>query len=111
MRGTFEYEITTLNDEATISKFRIVYSEGEGRRKLRSSVVLPQKDVLDKIKEFELSSWDGFNGNFPKDVLDGVSFTFLAIVNNGRRIYANGSENFPPHYEEFVRWLNEILAD
>ena len=55
--------------------------------------------------------WDGFHGKHPKNVKDGIMFDFRATVNDGQEIHADGSENFPKGYHDFVRELNKILTD
>lgn len=108
MRGTFEYEIICDDGEATVSKFRIVYENGEGRRKLRGSANLQVEDVCTKLNEFEISKWNGFFGKHPKNVSDGVMFDLTATLNGDKKLHAEGSENFPPHYHDLVRWFDEL---
>ena len=55
--------------------------------------------------------WDGFHGEHPKNVKDGIMFDFTATVNGGQTIYADGSANYPKGYNEFVRELNKMLAE
>ena len=38
-------------------------------------------------------------------------FDFRATVNDGQEIHADGSENFPKGYHDFVRELNKILTE
>ena len=56
-------------------------------------------------------SWDGFRGEHPKGVLDGTMFRMEATVNGGRRIRADGSQNFPKGYRELDAGIDEILKD
>jgi len=44
-------------------------------------------------------------------VKDGIMFDFRATVNDGQEIHADGSENFPKGYHDFVRELNKILTE
>ena len=41
----------------------------------------------------------------------GIMFDFRATVNDGQEIHAEGSENFPKGYHDFVRELNKILTE
>ena len=38
-------------------------------------------------------------------------FDFRATVNDGQKIHAVGSENFPKGYHDFVRELNKLLTE
>ncbi|MBO4411374.1 MAG: hypothetical protein J5794_04230 [Lachnospiraceae bacterium] len=42
-------------------------------------------------------------------MLDGIMFRLEAFVNGGRRIFADGSQNFPKHYRELTDWLYQTL--
>ena len=110
MRGSYECEIVCQGDKATVSKYEIRYVNNEDKRVLQNSVSLPCQQVVDKLNEFEIGAWDGFFGAHPADVSDGVMFDLEAVVNGDKSIHAEGSENFPPHYRELVRWFDELLA-
>ena len=68
----------------------------------------PLETVVAKLNAYDVGSWNGFHGKHPKYVLDGTMFTLEASVNGGKRLYADGSENFPRHYHELVQWLGEM---
>ena len=53
--------------------------------------------------------WNGFHGKHPRNVRDGEMFTFAAVVNEGEKISADGSENFPKNYRELKERLHVLL--
>ena len=59
----------------------------------------------------DVPHWNGFHGAHPKNVQDGIMFSFEASVNGGQVVSADGSANFPKGYHEFVRTLDEMLAE
>jgi len=109
MRGLTEYEIVMNGENAEISFYWINYTQGKDCRELDRRTVCGKETVIRLLNDCNVPSWDGFVGNHPKWVLDGTSFTFNASVNQGGKIYAHGSENFPKHYREFVNALNNFL--
>ena len=106
MRYACEYEIVASGDETTVSLYRIVGND----RELEKSVCLPTSEVLDAMKNTGVGRWNGFFGPHPKNVSDGEMFDFEARVNGGEVVAADGSENFPKGYREFVGWLRKVLA-
>ena len=67
--------------------------------------------ILKLLNDCELISWDGFHGDHPKDVKDGIMFSLKATVNGNRNIRAEGSENFPKHFRELWKGMDAILRD
>jgi len=55
--------------------------------------------------------WNGFEGKHPFGVKDGEMLSFRAVVNDGKIIKANGSENFPKNFNEFRKEINRILSE
>ena len=82
----------------------------EDKRMPKRKTVCSVDKVLTLLNDCELVSWDGFVGNHPKDVKDGIMFSLKATVNSGRKISAHGSENFPKHFREFRNGLNTLLT-
>ena len=109
MRSTTEYEIVMKDEGAEISLYSIVYSSGEDRRELCKRAVCSTESFLKLLNDCRLLSWDGFFGAHPKSVHDGMMFSLDATVNREEKIHANGSENFPKHYRDFVNGLNSVL--
>jgi len=108
MRFTTEYEIVMKDNEAEIVEYGIRYGKGEKRMPERKTVCSADS-VLKLLNDCELVSWDGFVGNHPKGVKDGIMFSLKATVNGGRKISAHGSENFPKHFRELRDGLNALL--
>ena len=110
MRSTREWEITAKGEEAEISLYFIKFGQQEDVRELEERAVCPISQALGLLNGSGVLSWDGFVGNHPKDVRDGIMFSLKATVNGSRKIYAHGSENFPEHFREFRDGLEAILS-
>ncbi len=109
MRHVTDYEIVMSGDEAEVSQYEIGYSDGEEVRHLDKRAVCSAGRALKLMNRCRLLSWDGFHGKHPKGIKDGKNFIFKATVNEGKEIYATGSQRFPPHYRDFTDGLYEIL--
>ncbi len=109
MRGTTEYEIVTKDDIAEVSFYRIRYTQSQDSRELDRRVVCSKETIIKLLNGCHILSWRGFVGECPKDVLDGIAFTFEATVNQDKKIYARGSQNFPEYYGDFINGLRDIL--
>ena len=109
MRGSTEYEIVMNDDKAEISFYWIKYIQGKDCRELDRRALCSKDTVLKLLNDCDILSWNGFVGNHPKGVLDGIMFTFNADVDQDIKIYARGSANFPKHYREFVNGLHSML--
>ncbi len=110
MRFQYEYEILNHGEQTEITQYSLYYQNGEEQKRKECSTHCDTEEVVNKLNEYKLMSWDGFHGKHPRDVKDGVMFTLTAAVNDGQVVKAEGSENFPEHYREFIRWLNDILS-
>lgn len=108
MRITEEYEIVPDGDGARITHYFIRYDGKEDRREPQRSARRPIKDVLALLNDCDVPAWDGFHGKHPKFVTDGTMFRFEATVNGDRRIFADGSENFPKHFRDFREGLSRL---
>ncbi len=109
MRGGAEYEILMKGEEAEVTEYRYRYSDGKEERIPERQVLCGAEEVLNILNSCRLLSWDGFHGPHPRGVLDGKTFRLEAFVNGGRRIFADGSQNFPKHYRELTDWLYQTL--
>ncbi len=109
MRHVTDYEIVNRGDEAEISQYAVGYCDGEEVRQLQKRAVCSAKRALKLMNKCRLLSWDGFHGQRPKGIKDGKNFIFKATVNEGKEIYATGSQRFPPCYRDFTDGLYEML--
>lgn len=107
MRISTEYELTG-GVNPTLSRYFIRYT-GKDERELDVSVPCTSEEMTALLNTCHVGSWDGFHGNHPRGVSDGVMFNFTATVNGGETIKAHGSENFPDGYRELVRALDGLL--
>ena len=111
MRGVADYELTVKDGEALLSLYHPRYENGKDVRVLDKSVPVPPEQAIKLLNDCKLMSWDGFSGKHPRGVLDGTMFRLDAVVNDGKKIHADGSQNFPKGYYElkdaFYRMLDE----
>lgn len=112
MRGTYEYEVSATDKNfADISFYSVRYDGKEDKRIPEGSARIPVDEMLKILNDFNIFSWDGFKGKHPRGVLDGTMFRFEAAVNEDCKITAEGSENFPDHYKDLIRFLCEKLRN
>lgn len=111
MRITEEYEIKADSDKAEISYYTFSYAGGQDEKVLKKRTMCDTVTVIDALNSFDFVSWNGFHGKHPKGVLDGRMFSLSATLNGGQTLNADGSENFPKHFNEFRQWLYEVLKD
>lgn len=109
MRGTTDYEIVMKGDAAQVTEYRIRY-DMDGKRVPERQATCSAEKVMKLLNDCELTAWDGFHGKHPSGVKDGIMFSLQATVNNGRKIKAEGSENFPKHFREFRDGLHAMLS-
>lgn len=110
MRGGHVYEITETDGITELRLYREVYSGGENSLALEKSVVCDPAALIEMMNTCGVLRWDGFHGKHPKNVSDGIMFTFTASVNGGQVINADGSANFPKGYRDFMNYLDGLLA-
>lgn len=110
MRYRYEYAITQDDDTAKVTRYNIILKDGKDVRERECSVNVPAEKLVSLCNSCSILKWDGFNGKHPKGVSDGVMFTLKASVNGSEQIHANGSENFPKHYKEFMSELDSLLT-
>ena len=75
---------------------------------LVATVTIDTQLVIDILNEYDILSWDGFNGERPKDVEDGTDFYIDAKI-NGKSIEAEGHTVFPENFDPFVKWIDSAL--
>ena len=109
MRFHETYEIINEPPYATVSRYRNVFIDGEDRLELDCMVTCDSREILELLQSCSVEKWDGFHGKHPKGVKDGIMFNFMAVVNDGLEIRAEGSENFPDHFLEFRGALDKLL--
>ena len=109
MRHVTDYEIVMNGDEAEVSQYAVGYRDGEKARQLEKRAVCSAEYALKLMNKCRLLSWDGYHGKHPKGIKDGTNFILKATVNEGKEIYATGSQRFPRHYGDFRDGLREIL--
>ncbi len=111
MRGSCVYKFETEGDMRELRRYQIVYSDGEDRLELEKSAPCSMQTMIDLMNSCGILRWNGFLGEHPKNVRDGIMFRFEAAVNGEQTVKAEGSENFPKGYRDFVRALDTMLAE
>ena len=107
MRFSHEYEILADGEEAELLFYENGYWNEERIPEMR--LRCSREEILKLLNDCDVLRWDGFFGKHPRNVLDGEMFLFTAVVDEGKKIRAEGSENFPKHFSEFRKGLREIL--
>ncbi len=92
MRLTEVYEILCCGDDAEVSQYWLSYKNHEDNYNLQKHVTVPAADVIDVLNQ-----------------CGSTMFSFTATVNGGRRLNADGSNNFPKHYRDFTDVLYRML--
>ena len=110
MRGGYVYKFEDGGDTSELRRYREVYRDVEDKLILESSVPCDAQTMIELMNTCGILHWNGFHGKHPKHVSDGIMFRFDAAVNGGQTVKADGSENFPKGYHEFVRARNAMLA-
>ena len=109
MRFTSERELIMCENGVEVSQYEIRYTKNGDERILIKRGTKSKEAVLKLLNECKGMSWDGFSGAHPRWVKDGIMFSLTAVVNDGKVIRAEGSQNFPKRYREFTDRLNGLL--
>ncbi|MBQ6478573.1 MAG: hypothetical protein IJI44_04300 [Erysipelotrichaceae bacterium] len=107
MRYMQEYEIVAAEEGTELLFYENGYQDEN--RVPQSRIRCDREEILNLLNSCDILCWDGFFGKHPRYVSDGEMFLFTAIVDEGKKIRAEGSENFPKHFSEFRKGLREIL--
>ena len=110
MRFTREYEIKNEGGSCVITLYDIYYEKNETARRVLKTARCDEGAVIELLNGCDILKWNGFRGAHPKNVHDGIMFTFTAAVNGGEKTEASGSENFPENYRKFKEGLIGFLA-
>ncbi len=111
MRGGTVYGIENKDGQVELKRYREVYSGEETALEPEASAVCDAEAFVGLMNDCNVMRWNGFHGKHPKNVSDGIMFSFKAAVNGGESISADGSANFPKGYKEFVNALDGMLAE
>ena len=111
MCGGTVYTFDHKSDYTKLCRYYEKYSNGENILELDESTACDIETMIRLMNKCNILGWNGFHGAHPKNVLDGIMFRFEAKVNNGVTVFADGSENFPKGYREFVRALDNMLTN
>ena len=68
------------------------------------------KELIDLFNQYEVWKWNGFY-EFDHDATDGSSFYFNLIVQDDKKINANGDKVYPQNYEKVVQEMLRIFDE
>ena len=111
MRSETEYELTGVEEGIQLTLYTFRYTDGEKQRIKEKTVSCDQETVLALLNDCRILSWNGFHGKHPLGVTDGTAFRFNALVNDGLSVRADGSQNFPKHFQELRQGLWSLLQN
>lgn len=109
MWGGTVYELSVSDGRTELVLYSEKYDGEKNYLAPERSATCEISDIVSLMNDCGVMRWNGFHGKHPKNVCDGIMFIFKASVNGGEAISANGSENFPKGYREFVNGLDGIL--
>ena len=109
MRFSSRYVIRPEGEGINLSKYAVRYRQHKEELEVEKQGLRTEEEVLKLLNDNNVAGWDGFSGAHPKHVSDGIMFTLEGIVNEGEKIYATGSQNFPKTYHDFMRGLEEMM--
>ncbi|MBO4919181.1 MAG: hypothetical protein J5365_03395 [Erysipelotrichaceae bacterium] len=107
MRYMHEYEIIADGEKAKLLFYENAWADEE--RIPLKQILCSKDEILQLLNDCAVFRWDGFFGKHPRNVSDGEVFLFQTLVNEGEKIRAEGSENFPKHYSELKNGLRKLL--
>ena len=107
MRYMQEFEVVNKDGSCEMLFYENGYSNEE--RFPQERIRCSEEEILQLLNTCKIFRWNGFFGKHPRNVRDGEMFLFTAVVNDGEKIRAEGSENFPKHYSELKNGLWELL--
>ncbi|MCH3914562.1 MAG: hypothetical protein LKE29_04645 [Acidaminococcaceae bacterium] len=105
--GSSRYEIRALSARQEGQEVRLqvdtwVEVNGEDQQ-VQINKAVNEPDLLPRlgelIREQQLSEWNGFDGK-NANALDGNSFSFLAVYDQGGKIQAKGYIKMPKNYQK-----------
>ena len=111
MRSTEEYELICEGDITAVSLYSIFYCSEDDKRRLVNSVSRDTGEILGLLNECRIPKWDGFSGRNPRGVRDGYMFRFEAELGGGEKIRADGSNNYPKGYREFLDAVSKMIRE
>lgn len=68
------------------------------------------KEISALFGKCRVDKWSGFHGENPPGTLDGSSMRFEAILSNGAKVNASGTNNFPKNYRAFSNSIHDLIT-
>lgn len=111
MHGELEYALTRTEGDFALTRYRVVSFKSEEEQIPEKTVLCKNTEILQLLNGCRMLRWNGFYGEHPQDVCDGVMFALTAVVNGGQKISAEGSENFPDGYGKLIGYFDRALSE
>jgi len=110
MCGIEDFEAICSESAVEIIHYGVYYRDGEVRDP-REKASCDIESFLELLNRCDVLGWHGFHGERPRGLLDGTTFRMEAVVNGGREIYADGTENFPAGYRDLMDEIYRMLQE
>lgn len=68
------------------------------------------KEISALFGKCRVDKWSGFHGENPPGTLDGSSMRFEAILSDGAKVNASGTNNFPKNYRAFSNSIHDLIT-
>lgn len=106
VNGLEIYELNCADDTTVVMKYF-----GSSNDDLKKSTVSSEqmKEIIDVLNKYEVQKWDGFR-EYDHQARGGDYFNFFLILDNGKKIVADGYEMYPPHYGDAINELIPIVG-
>ena len=104
--NNFCYRVTKKENGAVFGFKSMLYRDlGEAETEADGELL----DRLDKIyRDLRIAAWNGFS-KYNRHIRDGTGFSLSIRFSDGKSLYANGTNAFPPRYGEFRAAIGELL--
>lgn len=105
-RNNYSYDIKK-QDGVTVFEYKSLEHEDLGEMKKTVGDGLCEK--LNEIYlEYRVAEWDGFS-RYNTEICDGAGFSLSLYFNDGKSVYAHGSNAYPERYRDFIDKVKSLL--
>ncbi len=94
---------TWNNEISGYEETRAILREVEGGEEL-------YRELCALLGKYGVNEWAGFKGSNPPGALDGSSVSFSAVLADGTKIEAGGTNNFPANYRKFTQAVDDLIT-
>lgn len=111
-----DYEIVHTDEGVTISYYYGIWEYNDARNmedylaRQYNGTKEDYQTILEVLNDCNFASWDGFHKT-NSYALDGGGFALTAVINDGQKVQAHGSNAVPKHFSDFEKCISEMLAN